>query len=150
MNAVGQNVTLNRTFADKIVGSFGTVPAGPLIGPTPLVHLLSGVLSITPQTLLADLTAAESTFAGYAAATPQTEIGTSALAKNVRGIVWTAMFSAATQPGGASVTGYYLTGSTPLDWIVAEVFNQPVALGPNGDALVLTVFVPVSMFVVIV
>ncbi len=122
--------TLSRLLANEMARAFvfsGLVP--PAIPASSLVHLLKGSLTLLPDTVLADLTALEADFTGYAAAVIGTWNGASSPISGTLGCFTSVNFLADTPFVQANtVQGYYVTDPGNTNWLLAELFTDPVPI----------------------
>lgn len=142
-----QSLIYAESFSRAVVAAFKTNPAAALM-PTLVCHLIQDEdLNPTPETLLADFTAAEADFTDYAAkAVTLTEPAN--VGPDVEGAVSTVNWNMTTDPPVVTNTiyGYYLVADGDL--VASEMFpaGQQVEMANLADFLILNLAVMVQNF----
>ncbi len=148
--------TWNREALEAFLLYLATGSVNPLVL-TPKLRLLKASVVVNRDTLLADLIAQEADFSGYPAggATPGALSAAVNLGTNAVGLLSHTTFIEADPATTTNVIyGYFYESSgvdlspTP-DWLLAEIFPTPMALGFAGDFLDLLVYFPMVAKVVI-
>jgi len=137
-----------RGILNNLLATLSTRPAAALLT-TPLVHLITGTPTLTPDMPIATLSASEATFTGYAPIALTPLVGPVNLNAGADGLLCTVNFLEAA-PGTVqnNVTGYYVDENAGVDWVLAELFPFPVPMVISGDFLSLDVLLGLPFVVI--
>jgi hypothetical protein len=143
---IAPNVLFRRGAATALVASTATLPTDPIMDGAVLHLMGGGGIVPTPDTLLADLTAVEAGFSGYAAATPPGSIGELNLALRGVGEGWINEW-VATDPSPDpfipdTVTGWWAESGG--NWVIAGTLRGPesVPIAAPLDWIYLLIVLP--------
>lgn len=145
MNRQSVSPAWRSLFLDDFLAALSTRPAGALLT-TPMVKLLKSVVTIRDDTAIADLAAAEANFSGYVAQALPTLAGPINPIPQCRGLLASVDFIlASASPLVTNVIyGYYIDHGAGADWVMAELFANPVNLAVVGDAVALQLILPLQ------
>jgi hypothetical protein len=145
MQYVAKNPVWKMSFIDSFLTALQTVPGAALIGATPKIHLFTGALNPSPTNVIADFTAIETSFTGYAAPA----LGIYGLhfnmGNNIRGALATGTFVLTGTAVTAVANGYWVDAGASPDWIVAERFPTPFPFAYTGDFLAMELALALSL-----
>lgn len=139
MNFVAKNPTWRKLILDDFLAALSARPAAALLV-TPQVKLLKASIVLTPTTPLATLTAQEADFTGYAAIALPTLVGPINPTVLTTGLTADVNFVVGSSPTVTNnIYGYYVDHNTAADWVLAELFDNPVPMALAGDFLGLAI-----------
>jgi len=128
---------------EYLCGAVATSPAVAL-SPTPAVHLLQDGTGITPASLYADFLALESSFTGYATASPNIIQPT-----RMPPSIWAAQFNGAYFTAGNPLTsgpqnalGYWIDVGAADPVCLFELFDAPIPFANPFDFLIIDIIMP--------
>lgn len=143
-----QNVVIGRTWMRVVLAAMAADPNAALIV-TPKIRLSKNpLLSITPQTDIADLEAAEADFTGYTAGGITWTVGVPVNLGPTRvGLQFPVSYVAGTADPFVANTIYGWWADDGTNLIVGEVFVPPLTYGfaTQGDFLQLDLVMPVAL-----
>ncbi len=133
------------SFLDAFLAALSARPAGALLT-APMVHLLKQPVTIRDDTVVGDFTLQECNFSGYAAAVLPTLVGPINPLYQSRGLTAGLDFILATASPLVTnaVYGYWIDHNAGADWVLAELFADPVQLAHVGDYVALGIVLPLA------
>lgn len=132
--------TKRRAVLDALLATLATRPAGALLT-TPTAHLFKTSLVFNQDTPIATFHTAEADFSGYAAQALPAAVGPISPGGQTDALLYTVNFLANGIPATPqnNVYGYWVDHNAGADWVLAELFPEPIPFTQTGDYLDLSV-----------